>query len=400
MSSGAVWRGLRWATVVLTVLPVLVAVPAGADEISDKKAEAEAIAAKLSEFNREIARNAEAANGARYELDQLGTKISVAEQHVQVAEAALAERRLEIRRYAVEAYVRGPDPAAEMGIVDSPDPNASGQRAGYLAVVTADRQQAIDNLRATQQDVEDGIAQLSTAQAAAEAKANDLRDRNTQVQALAQQQAHVYRQVQGELGTLVEAAQEREAAAEAARARERAEQAAALQPASPSPAPPSSPSSGDVPAEPSRTTVTSPRTTRTPPTAVPSDVPETDETTPSTSGGRDVSAVLAEARAQLGKPYVWAAAGPDSFDCSGFTLWAWRAGGLNLPHFSGAQYSQTRHVPMSDIQPGDLVFYNGVNEHVAIYLGGGQVIHAPNSRSAVRIDSLYWWDVPMVASRP
>jgi cell wall-associated NlpC family hydrolase len=110
--------------------------------------------------------------------------------------------------------------------------------------------------------------------------------------------------------------------------------------------------------------------------------------------------VIAEAKRQLGKPYVWGADGPDSFDCSGFTQWSWKAGGVNLPHFSGAQYSSTTHVSMSAIQPGDLIFYESPSSHVALYIGNGTIIHAPNSRSVVRYDSLYYWDTWMAASRP
>ena len=80
--------------------------------------------------------------------------------------------------------------------------------------------------------------------------------------------------------------------------------------------------------------------------------------------------------AQLGKPYDMGAAGPNSFDCSGLTMAAWNAAGYSLAHSSYTQYSQTHRISASQLQPGDLVFYNG-NEHVAIFIGGGQVIHAP-----------------------
>ena len=80
-------------------------------------------------------------------------------------------------------------------------------------------------------------------------------------------------------------------------------------------------------------------------------------------------------------------------------MWAWRAGGVSLPHYTGAQYSATTHVPLSAIQPGDLIFYNGM-EHVALYIGNGQIINAPHTGDVVRIDSLYYWNTSMVASRP
>ena len=71
------------------------------------------------------------------------------------------------------------------------------------------------------------------------------------------------------------------------------------------------------------------------------------------------------------------AAGPNTFDCSGFTMAAWKAAGVSLTHNAAAQYSQTIRISQSQLQPGDLVFYNGLG-HVAIYVGNGNVIHAPH----------------------
>lgn len=103
--------------------------------------------------------------------------------------------------------------------------------------------------------------------------------------------------------------------------------------------------------------------------------------------GRAAAAVAA-ARAQLGKPYVWAASGPGSFDCSGLTMYAWAAAGVSLPHSSRMQISAGTRVARSELKPGDLVFYGSPIHHVAIYVGGGQVIHAPTSGDVVRYASV------------
>jgi cell wall-associated NlpC family hydrolase len=110
-------------------------------------------------------------------------------------------------------------------------------------------------------------------------------------------------------------------------------------------------------------------------------------------------AAISAAQSQLGKPYSWGAAGPDAYDCSGLTMYAWRAGGVNLDHYTGSQYGETTHIPLSAIQPGDLIFYNGM-QHVALYVGGGRIIHAPHEGGVVEYDSLYYWNTSMVASRP
>ncbi|HSH61670.1 MAG TPA: NlpC/P60 family protein, partial [Acidimicrobiales bacterium] len=94
-----------------------------------------------------------------------------------------------------------------------------------------------------------------------------------------------------------------------------------------------------------------------------------------------------------GKPYRWGAAGPDSFDCSGLTLWAWRAGGKSLPHSSRAQFSATSRVPLSQIQPGDLVFYGSPIHHMGIYVGGGTMVEASQTGTPVRYASIYRRDM-------
>ena len=100
------------------------------------------------------------------------------------------------------------------------------------------------------------------------------------------------------------------------------------------------------------------------------------------------SAAIAAARAQLGKPYAWGASGPDAFDCSGLTAWAWRAAGVSLPHSAAAQQGMGSPVNRSDLQPGDLVFFGSPAYHVAMYLGDGMIIHAPTTGDVVKIVSL------------
>jgi cell wall-associated NlpC family hydrolase len=110
--------------------------------------------------------------------------------------------------------------------------------------------------------------------------------------------------------------------------------------------------------------------------------------TTSKSTSKGAAAAIAAAKAELGKPYVYGAGGPDSFDCSGLTAWAWGAAGVGLPHNAAAQQGMGTPVNESDLQPGDLVFFGSPAYHVAIYLGGGLIIHAPTSGDVVRIVSL------------
>jgi len=103
-------------------------------------------------------------------------------------------------------------------------------------------------------------------------------------------------------------------------------------------------------------------------------------------------AAVAYAEAQLNKSYCNAGTGPTCFDCSGLTMMAWAQAGVSLPHFSGAQYSMFQpEIPMSALQPGDLVFTSNPGDHVGIYVGGGTAIHATstaNNPFAVRAEGV------------
>ena len=111
------------------------------------------------------------------------------------------------------------------------------------------------------------------------------------------------------------------------------------------------------------------------------------------------SAAVNTAKAQLGKPYVYGGAGPDNFDCSGLTMYAWRAGGVGLPHSAAMQYNAIAHIPLSALAPGDLVFYGSDLHHVGIYVGSGQMIEAPYTGANVRYASIYRSDL-VGAGRP
>jgi cell wall-associated NlpC family hydrolase len=114
---------------------------------------------------------------------------------------------------------------------------------------------------------------------------------------------------------------------------------------------------------------------------------------------------VAFAKQQLGKPYEWGGAGPDSYDCSGLTMMSWNAAGISIDHWSVAQYGEGTHVSQVDLRPGDLVFFAydtsdaSTIHHVGIYVGGGMMIDAPHTGAVVRYDPAFRSDY-IGATRP
>ncbi|QFY08037.1 NlpC/P60 family protein [Nonomuraea phyllanthi] len=106
--------------------------------------------------------------------------------------------------------------------------------------------------------------------------------------------------------------------------------------------------------------------------------------------GEQAAVVIAYAQAQLGKPYVWGAEGPNAFDCSGLTMRAFQAAGIAIPRVAADQWQHGTRIPTGQEQPGDLAFFNRQADgpgHVGLVIGNGQMIHAPNRREVVKISS-------------
>lgn len=181
---------------------------------------------------------------------------------------------------------------------------------------------------------------------------------------------------------------------------------------SPTTAPTDGPSAG-----PTATATTAPTTSPTRPTAPSTTTPPTTPSTPKPTTpttppvttppapGKGAQAAIAYAKAQLGEPYVWAAAGPNAWDCSGLTMKAWAAGGKSLPHWSVGQYRASTPISIKQLRPGDLLFWGSSSSsssiyHVALYLGDDMMIHAPRPGKGVTIESMYYWITPNFAARP
>lgn len=119
--------------------------------------------------------------------------------------------------------------------------------------------------------------------------------------------------------------------------------------------------------------------------AAPAARPQSAPPPPPPSDGSRAARAVAFAHGAIGKPYVWGATGPGSFDCSGLTQAAWRAAGVSLPRTTYTQINAGRRVSRDQLAPGDLVFFYSGITHVGLYIGNGQMIHAPRPGSTVRV---------------
>jgi cell wall-associated NlpC family hydrolase len=112
--------------------------------------------------------------------------------------------------------------------------------------------------------------------------------------------------------------------------------------------------------------------------------------TPAAAYERKAAKALEFARAQIGRPCVWGATGPDSYDCSSLTQAAWRAAGVALPRAAFEQAGSGTPVELTDLRPGDLVFFYSEVNHVGLYAGDGTMVHAPSPGASIREESVFF----------
>jgi cell wall-associated NlpC family hydrolase len=332
--------------------------------IDDKREEAREISARLDELTARYERLQDRANTAETELAEVEDQIGQAQARLDDTIEERDERRLQLQAYAVSAFIDGNDGGGAAAAVDTEEEQDVPIRMGYIDTVSGNQQQLIEELNATEDDVAVRVQELEQAQAEAEALVEEIDQATEEAQQAIDEQEQLQSQVDAELEALIEEEREREAA-------ERAAAAAAAQQAEQGGGGGGGPSAGPTPVN-------------LPPP-------------PPASGA---AGAVAAARSRIGAPYQWGAAGPNSFDCSGLTMWAWAQAGRSLPHNSGAQYSATRRVSASDLQPGDLVFHGSPIHHVSIYSGGGMVIDAPHSGATVTERSMYAVGTPVGFGRP
>jgi cell wall-associated NlpC family hydrolase len=400
----------RWACLVgyLVLLSTQHLAPAGADAVDDKRAEARRIAAQLDALGQSVSVLAEQVDGGRLRADSTAADAAAAERDLAKAEAQAAGAKARLATEAVDTYVQG-------GIDLGASPIRAGdgdplRRRQYAMTLQAKRSDALDEARAQASIVREKRDRLNQARQEATTAIADVEQAQKDAEAASAKLQAAQSQVDAELAVLVQQAQDEQAAADAAdvqaalAAKNPSSPVAALPPpprpgaATPAPAPaaaPAAPPGGGGPAITVQASLPGPvavPSTRPPSTTPPAAAPAAPG--PSVAApSAGAAAAVAEARRQLGKPYRYGGAGPDSFDCSGLTAWAWRAGGRSLPHSSAAQYASLPKVNPANAQPGDLFAFGSPVHHIGIYVGGGQMIAAPETGKTVSYSAAYRRDL-------
>ena len=303
-------------------------------------------------------------NEAREELAATRRAAEQAAADLAAAEAALGQARDQVRAVAYSAFT-GERLGSLEAMLTSDSPEDLLDRVGMLRTIAEHN----DGVLA---DADEATHEADRAQAAAERAAADAQ---AQVERLAAQQDTLDEQIaayQAEYERL-SAAEQR--ASRAAAERHAAEEAAAEAAAeSTEPAEPADSGTDASDAAPAPAPVPAP--------AVPA------PPAPVAGGSAAAQVAVSTAMAQLGDPYVWAAAGPDAFDCSGLTQYAYAAAGIQLPHSSRMQSTMGTAVPTSALQPGDLLFFYSPVSHVGMYIGNGQMVHASTFGEPVKVASI------------
>jgi peptidoglycan DL-endopeptidase CwlO len=332
----------------------LTAASASADpSVASKQAEAQSVMAQIQQLDSSLERAVEAYNLANVKLNRIKHDLQDNTQALGIAKRSLSHAQTQLSKRLVEIYTSGDQNAGlavllgasslddMLGRMDASD-RVSEQDSLVLKQVAHFRREVQHRQRFLQHAHSEQVQVVAERNAARASVESQLGERKQLLGSIQGEIAHLKAQEAAQQAALQRQAQ--------LVAQQQSERQVSLAPTVP------------VTSEPS-----------------PSPAP------PATHGG-----VVGIAAQYLGTPYVWGGASPSGFDCSGFVMYVYAQVGVSLPHSSYAQYGYGSPVSMSQLQPGDLVFFDGLG-HVGIYVGGGTFIHAPHTGDVVKYSSLSGW---------
>lgn len=331
---------------------------ASGQTLQSERAQASAIAARLTYLGSQVSLLSEKYDQAQIKLIQANQKINSTQTDITQTQAKISTIKSKLTNEAIDVYVSGGNLPAFSALL-SENPTQASIRQEYLNTVTSSQSDLIASFKSATQSLKLQQSQLKAAQAQAATAFSQVNSARSAAIVAVNQERSQLTSVNSNLRNLV--AQQQAAAAQRAAA-----------------------SAG--------------QTNFTAPTNSAGSTSSGSSQTPAINGSQ-VQIAIGWARRELGKPYVFGGAGPNAFDCSGLTSFVYAKAGVYLPHSAAAQYNATARIPLSALQPGDLVFYYSPISHVAIYIGGGQVLQALNPSAPVEISGLYWDGSPVGAGR-
>ncbi|MGO9027082.1 MAG: C40 family peptidase [Acidimicrobiales bacterium] len=338
--------------------------PASADQLSDAKAQAAALGAQLNAEQAQIAALNGQYEAASYHLSQVDAQITATESQLAADQAVVSKDEAQLRTQAVADYMSD-GTTSQLTQMFSGNNTTAGIRNEYAAISTGNVTDTVDGLHTAQTHLQAQQSALQADQQQAAAETTSLATSKSQATNLAGQYQSQLSSANAQVQNIINqqaaaAAAAAQAAAQAKLAAAQAAQAAAQRQAA---AATSSGSSGGG-----------------------AGIGSAVAAGPLPPLAAGAAGAVQAAEQEVGVPYVWGGASPAGFDCSGLVMWAYAQVGVSLPHYSGAQYEDTTQIPLADIEPGDLLFYGpGGSEHVAMYVGGGEMIEAPYTGADVHI---------------
>lgn len=379
--------GRPWRRVLALAAVLLIAAPAvaGANPVDDKRAEAKRIAAERERLTTQAELLNERANRAADEMATLESQLGASQQRLDQQNVAVDGLRKRLAVFALTSYMRGGGTGGLEAMLADDGANQAGLRRGYAPAVLGDQTDLLDQLRASQQDIDASTKDIDAKRARqSQLLASIARDK-AGVEANRKKLAQLAQKVDQELDAAIKEEQAKAAAAAeaAAAARQRAElkrQADAAAAAA------ARERAARVQQAAVRTNSAVASPGRGPSASAGGAAAAASIPIPPTSAAAGVA--VAEALRQLGKPYVFGTNGPDTFDCSGLTQWAWAKAGVPMGHYTVTQFHSFPQVPVDQLQPGDLVFFNVDLGHMGMYIGNGNIVQAPRTGDVVKVSPL------------
>jgi cell wall-associated NlpC family hydrolase len=366
----------RHAATLLALLAALtVAGSAVGQSIDDKRAEAESVLAQIRTIDSEVAQAAEAWNLANIELANIAAERKTNARLLGIARVNLGRAQVNLNERIVAIYTgSGQSGSALEVLLGATSLDDLINRLDAVERVSEQDAHVLGQLRTFRTQVQRRRANLARAHRRQAAVVRERAAQRAAIEAKLAERQRLLSSIQSEIRRL----EAREAARQAALERQaRARLLAQQQAAAAAQAPPeqTAPAFADPLVGPG--------------------VVEAAAPPPSRHGG-----VVGIAMQFLGTPYVWGGSSPGGFDCSGFVMYVYAQVGISLPHNAAAQYGYGSAVSRDQLQPGDLVFFDGLG-HNGIYIGGGQFIHSPHTGDVVKISSLSdsWYSSKFVGAR-